>query len=202
MFWCQKLKNLHRLEFGGPAAKHRANLVNHDDLQTVHKRIDEDVLDRTYELQAMQAQITALEAQLAARKDVPSVVTAPTVSTNHQDDESRMAAMVASAIATLQANSTVGPTATSSANPNPTPNPRRDKWAGRQIEWRKVDKWCWSCGANTSHNSATCRTSKLAREEHPNATKDKPEGGNSSKDGNWGKYFHPKQGYKDTKPSN
>ena len=107
--------------------------------------------------------------------------------------------MMAGLVAALQQNqATPAPSAGGPANPHGQGQQR----AGRQLEWRKVDKWCWHCGANTSHVSINCKSRDTKAPDHKDATMDKPEGGNVSKNKNWGLWYHPKKGYRDTKPGN
>jgi len=161
--------------------------------------------ERNQELQALQAKIVALEAAIA-RKDVPLVVTAPTISSSNTSSNSgeQVVAMLANALAGLQATNSPPVAATGRPTPNPRPIPGNggNRWAGRQLDWRKVDKWCWQCGANTSHNSAGCKVRDTQAHAHPNATRESPEGGNMSKEHNWGLYYHPRRGYRDRPPAN
>jgi hypothetical protein len=200
-FWCRELRNLYRLE----GKDHQANLSF--DVESVHNRFDEIEHDQTQEFQALRAEIQALKAQMTtdtgAKQDVPSVVTAPTVSTNtNASPNEGMMAMVAGLVAALQQHQPTAPP-TGSNRAAAAPNSRgQGQNRNRQMEWRKVDKWCWQCSANTSHNSSECKSKGSEAPKHPDATKDKPEGGNTSKNHNWGLWYHPRRGYRDNKPSN
>jgi hypothetical protein len=198
-FWCQKLKTLYR-QVG--ETTHKAHLVQPEDIRSVYTHMDAQDEERTQELQALQAKIVALEAAIA-RKDVPSVVTAPTVSSSsHSGGNSgeQVVAMLASALAGLQSTTSAPPAPTGRQQPHQNRS-SGNRWAGKQLEWRKVDKWCWQCSHNTSHNSDRCRAKDTQAHLHPNATREKPEGGNMSKKDNWGWYYHPRRGYRETKPS-
>ena len=197
-FWCQKLKTLYR-QVG--ETTHKAHLVQPEDIRSVYTHMDAQEEERNQELQALQAKIVALEAAIA-RKDVPSVVTAPTVSSSNTSSNSgeQVVAMLANALAGLQATNSPPVAATGRPRPNPG-NSGGNRWAGRQLDWRKVDKWCWQCGHNTSHNSDRCKAKETQAHLHPNASPENPEGGNMSKKDNWGLLYHPRRGYRDRKPS-
>lgn len=192
-FWCRELRNLYRLE----GKDHQANLTF--DVESVHNRFDEIEQDQSQEFQALRAELHALKAQMDAtttKQDVPSVVTAPTVSTNSNSNDSLMA-MMAGLVAALQQNQNQAAPAPKAGNPTNPRNPRRNR---ANAEWRLVDKWCWNCSANTTHNSIDCRSRDTEAPKHPNATMDKPEGGNTSKNLNFGSWHHPKKGYRANKP--
>ena len=57
---------------------------------------------------------------------------------------------------------------------------------------RQYKFWCWSCGVNLSHDSCNCRTQKQGHIK--NATKDNPQGGNTSKDARYMMWRHPTTG--------
>ena len=59
--------------------------------------------------------------------------------------------------------------------------------------WKKWKYWCYSCGTNVSHNSRghTRNKKDRAHEDNLDATKDKPKGGNSTKDKYWMKWCNP-----------
>ena len=200
-FWCRELRNLYRLEGKG----HQANLTF--DVESVHHRFDEIEHDQTQEFQALRAEIQALKAQVhsntTAPQDIPSVVTTPTVSTNTNASSTEgLMAMMAGLVAALQQNQ---PTATTTSNPrnDGPPNPRGHRTNNnRQSQWKKVDKWCWHCGANPTHTSIECRSKGTEAPKHPDATKDNPEGGNTEKNKNWGLWYHPRRGYRENKPGN
>jgi hypothetical protein len=196
-FWCRELRNLYRLE----GKDHQANLTF--DVESVHNRFDEIEQDQSHEFQALRAELQALKAQMdatidatTAKHDVPSVVTAPTVSTNSNPNDSLMA-MMAGLVAALQQNQNQAAPAPKAGNPT---NPRNPRNRNRANEWRLVDKWCWNCSANTTHNSSDCRSRGTKAPAHKEATMDKPDGGNTSNNEHWGMWHHPKKGYRASKP--
>ena len=170
-FWCRELRNLYRLE----GKDHQANLTF--DVESVHNRFDEIEQDQNHEFQALRAELQALKAQMdatidatTAKHDVPSVVTAPTVSTNSNPNDSLMA-MMTGLVAALQQNQNQAAPAPRAGNPT---NPRNPRNRNRANEWRLVDKWCWNCSANTTHNSIDCRSRGTKAPAHKDATMDEP----------------------------
>ena len=61
--------------------------------------------------------------------------------------------------------------------------------------WRQWKYWRYTCGTNLSHNSPECHKTHRQKPSHhqykDTATKDNPQGGNSSKDRLWMKWCHP-----------
>ena len=63
----------------------------------------------------------------------------------------------------------------------------------REKVWKQWKHWCYTCGTNMSHDSrghtGACKDS--AHDKNLDATKDKPQGGNSTKDKYWMKWCDP-----------
>ena len=60
-------------------------------------------------------------------------------------------------------------------------------------KWRQWRSWCYTCGVNLSHNTGGCKKFLKApgHVAHPDATKDDPQGGNTTKNHLRMKWCHP-----------
>ena len=57
--------------------------------------------------------------------------------------------------------------------------------------WRQWNQYCWSCGVQLNHNSATCKHPRQGHENHLTATFEDQQGGNTKRDHLWGKWCGP-----------
>jgi len=59
-------------------------------------------------------------------------------------------------------------------------------------KWRQWRSWCYTCGVNLNHSTSGCRKFLKApgHDTHTEATKDDPQGGNTTKNHLWMKWCH------------
>ena len=57
--------------------------------------------------------------------------------------------------------------------------------------WRQWNQYCWSCGVQLNHNSATCKHPKQGHDNHLSATYEDQQGGNTKRNHLWGKWCGP-----------
>ena len=58
-------------------------------------------------------------------------------------------------------------------------------------QWRQWNQYCWSCGVQLNHNSATCKRPRSGHEEHLTATFNDQQGGNDKRNHLWEKWCGP-----------
>uniref|UniRef100_A0A7S4APF2 Uncharacterized protein n=1 Tax=Pseudo-nitzschia australis TaxID=44445 RepID=A0A7S4APF2_9STRA len=60
-------------------------------------------------------------------------------------------------------------------------------------KWRQWCSWCYTCGVNLNHSTSGCRKFLKApgHKVHLDATKDDPQGGNTTTNHLWMKWCHP-----------
>ena len=57
--------------------------------------------------------------------------------------------------------------------------------------WRQWNQYCWSCGVQLNHNSATCKHPRQGHDNHLSATYEDQQGGNTKRNHLWGKWCGP-----------
>ena len=88
--------------------------------------------------------------------------------------------LTAALVAALQANNS-----TQCQPSHPQSKPKTEQ------PWRQWNQYCWSCGVQLNHNSATCNHPRQGHENHLTATFEDQQGGNKKRDHLWGKWCGP-----------
>ena len=88
--------------------------------------------------------------------------------------------LTAALVAALQANNS-----TQCQPSRPQSKPKTEQ------PWRQWNQYCWSCGVQLNHNSATCKHPRQGHENHLTATFEDQQGGNKKRNHLWGKWCGP-----------
>ena len=133
---------------------------------------------------------TVLSEQASLNKTTtPTTVTVPTAALSTVGSALTPGTLQGQGLEQLTAALVAALQTTNSNQCQPTSRPHGKPKA--EQPWRQWNQYCWSCGVQLNHNSASCKHPRHGHENHITATFEDKQGGNTKRDHLWGKWCGP-----------
>ena len=136
---------------------------------------------------------TAISERVSLNKNTtPSTVTVPTAALSTVGSALTPATFQGQGLEQLTAALVAALQATN-GNECQTTQPQGLPKSKAKVEhpWRQWNQYCWSCGVQLNHNSATCKHPRQGHDNHLSATYEDQQGGNTKRNHLWGKWCGP-----------
>ena len=169
-------------------ARYSADTIWRDNIQ--------DELDATREeldtVSVALRTVLSEQASLNKQPTTPTTVTVPTATMSTVGSALTSGTLQAQGLEQLTAALVAAFQATNGNQCQP-PRPQGQPKSKNKVEqpWRQWNQYCWSCGVQLNHNSATCKHPRQGHDNHLTATYDDQQGGNTKRNHLWGKWCGP-----------